>query len=61
MCATNSGFAAWRKNKGAYLMEQVALGNVMVDCGDERALQAFYAELLGWERCAKRSGYGVPV
>ena len=32
-------------------MEQVALGNVMVDCGDERALQAFYAELLGWERC----------
>ena len=46
-------------------MEQVALGNVMVDCGDERALQAFYADLLGWERCelfakpAVRSEAGV--
>lgn len=46
-------------------MEQVALGNVMVDCGDERALQAFYADLLCWERCelfakpAVRSEAGV--
>ena len=32
-------------------MEQVALGNVMVDCGDAGKLQAFYAGLLGWERC----------
>lgn len=29
----------------------VSLGNVMVDCDDERKLQAFYAELLGWEMC----------
>ena len=23
----------------------------MVDCKDEKRLQSFYAELLGWERC----------
>ena len=46
-------------------MEQVALGNVMVDCGDAEKLQAFYAGLLGWERCelfakpAVRSETGV--
>lgn len=46
-------------------MTQVALGNVMVDCGDESRLQAFYADLLGWERCelfarpAVRSATGV--
>lgn len=31
--------------------QEVRLGNVMVDCDDERKLQAFYAELLGWEMC----------
>ena len=30
---------------------EVLLGNVMVDCKDEKRLQSFYAELLGWERC----------
>lgn len=46
-------------------MEPVILGNVMVDCGDEKKLQAFYADLLGWERCelfarpAVRSATGI--
>lgn len=31
--------------------EEIALGNVMVDCDDERKLQRFYGELLGWEQC----------
>ena len=31
---------------------EAILGNVMVDCGDETELQNFYAELLGWEKCA---------
>lgn len=30
---------------------EVVLGNVMIDCDDERKLQKFYAELLGWEAC----------
>ncbi|MEZ3497096.1 MAG: VOC family protein [Lachnospiraceae bacterium] len=30
--------------------ETYALGNVMVDCADEKSLQNFYAELLGWEK-----------
>ncbi len=44
---------------------EVALGNVMVDCEDEKALQNFYSELLGWEKCelfcrpAVRSSTGV--
>lgn len=44
---------------------EVALGNVMVDCGDEKKLQKFYGELLGWELCelfgrpAVRSSSGV--
>ena len=28
---------------------EVILGNVMVDCDDEKKLQKFYGELLGWE------------
>ncbi len=46
-------------------MRQVVLGNVMVDCDDEKGLQAFYGELLGWESCelfgrpAVRSSTGV--
>ena len=31
---------------------EVILGNVMVDCDDEKKLQKFYGELLlGWEMC----------
>lgn len=37
----------WRKS----VKKEVVLGNVMVDCDDERKLQKFYAELLGWEMC----------
>ena len=30
--------------------ETYTLGNVMVDCADEKELQNFYAALLGWEK-----------
>ena len=33
------------------MVDEVVLGNVMVDCHDERKLQRFYGELLGWEMC----------
>ena len=33
------------------MVDEVVLGNVMVDCDDERKLQRFYGELLGWETC----------
>ena len=33
------------------MVDEVVLGNVMVDCDDERKLQKFYGELLGWEMC----------
>lgn len=33
------------------MVDEVVLGNVMVDCDDERKLQRFYGELLGWEIC----------
>lgn len=29
-------------------MEEILLGNVMVDCDDEKGLQKFYGDLLGW-------------
>ena len=44
---------------------EVILGNVMMDCDDEKKLQDFYGELLGWEKCelfarpAVRSSTGV--
>ena len=47
------------------MKREVALGNVMVDCDDEKALQKFYGELLGWEICelfarpAVRSSNGI--
>lgn len=47
------------------MASEVALGNVMVDCDDERKLQKFYGELLGWEMCdlfarpAVRSSSGI--
>lgn len=31
------------------MIQGIRLGNVMVDCGDEEALCAFYQSLLGWE------------
>ena len=33
------------------MVDEVVLGTVMVDCDDERKLQRFYGELLGWEMC----------
>ena len=33
------------------MVDEVVLGNVMVDCDNERKLQRFYGELLGWEMC----------
>lgn len=33
------------------MVDEVVFGNVMVDCDDERKLQRFYGELLGWEMC----------
>lgn len=30
---------------------EVILGNVMVDCDDEKRLQKFYSDLLNWEMC----------
>lgn len=44
---------------------EVILGNVMVDCDDEKRLQKFYGKLLGWEMCelfarpAVRSSTGI--
>lgn len=42
----------------AMLKSEIALGNVMVDCGDAERLQQFYGELLGWEQCRM---YGCPA
>lgn len=33
------------------MKQEVVLGNVMVDCDDEKKLQKFYSELLEWEMC----------
>lgn len=47
------------------MKEEVVLGNVMVDCNDEKQLQRFYGDLLGWEMCelyarpAVRSSNGI--
>ena len=47
------------------MVDEVVLGNVMVDCDDERKLQRFYGELFGWEMCelfarpAVRSSSGI--
>lgn len=46
-------------------MEEILLGNVMVDCDDEKGLQKFYGDLLGWQMCelfarpAVRSSNGI--
>lgn len=47
------------------MTDEVALGNVMVDCDDEIRLQKFYGKLLNWEMCelfarpAVRSSNGI--
>ena len=47
------------------MVNEVLLGYVMVDCDDEKKLQKFYGELLGWEMCelfarpAVRSSSGI--
>lgn len=33
------------------MKQEAVLGNVMVDCDNEKRLQNFYGELLGWEKC----------
>ena len=51
--------------RGLSMENEVILGNVMVDCDDEKKLQKFYGELLGWEMCelfarpAVRSSTGI--
>lgn len=53
------------KKEERKMTDEVRLGNVMVDCGDEQALQSFYGQLLNWEtatlfgRPAVRSAEGV--
>lgn len=47
------------------MKESLTLGSVMVDCKNADEMQAFYAELLGWEKTelfsfpAVRSGEGI--
>lgn len=33
------------------MIQDICLGNVMVDCNDEEQLCEFYHQLLGWEKC----------
>ncbi len=40
------------------MIQEVSLGNVMVDCDDAEKLSGFYAKLLGWEKCEM---YGLPA
>jgi predicted enzyme related to lactoylglutathione lyase len=37
---------------------EIRLGDIMVDCGDDQGLCAFYHKLLGWEKCVL---YGRPA
>lgn len=41
------------------MKHEVVLGNVMIDCDDEKELQRFYSELLGWEMCELYDRPGV--
>ena len=47
------------------MKSEVLLGNIMIDCDDEKRLQRFYSELLDWEMCelfarpAVRSASGI--
>lgn len=40
------------------MIQGICFGDVLVDCGDEKKLSEFYAELLGWE---KLELYGHPA
>ena len=33
------------------MKKEYELADIMIDCDDERKLQKFYADLLGWEMC----------
>ncbi len=39
------------------MIQDVCLGDIIIDCGDNNNLREFYAELLRWERCEM---YGMP-
>lgn len=47
------------------MKHEIMLGDVLIDCDDEKGLQRFYSELLGWEMCelydrpAVRSSSGI--
>lgn len=47
-----------KKRLGNEIDTELKLGNIMVDCEDEKRLQTFYSELLGWQKC---SLYGRPA
>ncbi len=40
------------------MIREICLGNIMVDCDDEKKLCEFYHKLLGWE---KRNMFGHPA
>jgi len=40
------------------MINNIAFGNIMVDCADEQELCEFYHNLLGWEKGTK---YGLPA
>lgn len=40
------------------MIQGIRTGNIMFDCADAKALQSFYAELLGWE---KGTLYDLPM
>ena len=41
------------------MSKEIFLGNVMVDCDDERKLCDFYSELLGWVKLRMYGHLGV--
>ena len=40
------------------MIDEISLGDVLVDCSDAKKLCGFYAGLLGWETCEM---YGAPA
>lgn len=40
------------------MIQGIVLGDILVDCADEKKLRDFYTELLGWEKCEL---YGRPA
>ena len=50
----------YRKFRGGIRMiQEISLGNVMVDCDNEQKLCEFYHQLLGWEKCELYERPGV--